>query len=218
MKPYRFACAALALSLAASTTTPAAARKAAPSAGGVAAMLKKAVTYCEAVVARKAGTGLPVPMGGANIHDGTPPAMGTPDLVKRFAATQSSRHLASSSPFYVQFLPAAGAQLWAVVYDRSPTCDVMVTGSDGDMPAAAAALSESLRKDGGWQAVASVPATDAMPLAQHLLVKKTSPAGGSDFDVQLKIRALAATAGDRDGIQMELGFIGGTGTLTAGQR
>ncbi len=217
MKPYRFACAALALSLAASTTTPAAARKAAPSARGIAAMLKKAVTYCEAVVARKAGTGLPVPMG-ANIHDGTPPAVGTPDLVKRFAAMQSSRHLASSSPFYVQFLPAAGAQVWAVVYDRLPTCDVMVTGSDGDMPAAAAALSQSLRDDDGWQVVASVPATDAMPLAQHLLVKKTSPAGGSDFDVQLKMRALAATAADRDGIQMELGFIGGTGTLTAGQR
>ena len=195
--------------LAALVAAPAGAGSKKPAKDGVESTLVNASAYCERVATRAPGTGILVPTAGrAAIHDGSPPALGTPDLVKRFAETQPSRHLASGSPFYVNFL-TEGAQVWAVVYEGTPTCDVVVTGAAGDMPAIAARLAESMRKR-GWQIVQSTPASAAMPLAQHLLTRKVPAAAAPETTVRLQLRALSSAAADPAGVQLEMSVLAGT--------
>lgn len=195
--------------LASLVATPAGAASRKPAKGGVESALANAAEYCERAATRAAGPGMPVPSrGGVAIHDGTPPAMGTPDLVKRFAQTQPSGRLASGTPLYLNFFAKDG-DVWAVVYDGTPTCDVMVTGASGDMPAAAARLAGSLRRS-GWQIAASTPAAAAMPLAQHVLLKKMPKAGAPAFGLRLRIRALGGTSADPAGVQLEMSFLAGS--------
>lgn len=208
---YRLLCAAVWASLVA---MPAGAAPKKPAKGGVESAVANASEFCERAATRPAGPGMPVPsMGGVAIHDGTPPALGTPDLVKRFAQTQPSGRLASGNPFYLHFLAKDG-DVWAVVYDGTPTCDVMVTGASGDMPATASRLAEALRRS-GWQVAGSTPATAAMPLAQYVLLKKIPKAGAPDSAVRLRIRALSGASADPAGVQLEMSFLAGTSTSTA---
>lgn len=179
-----------------------------PAKGGLDSTLASASEFCERAATRAPGTGFPLPSaGGVAVHDGTPPAMGTPDLVKRFAQTQTSGRLASVAPFYLHFF-AKGGDVWAVVYDGLPTCDVMVTGAAGDMPAAASRLADSLRRS-GWQVAGSTPATAAMPLAQHILLKKMPKTGSPGFGLRLRIRALSGAGADPAGVQLEMSFLAG---------
>lgn len=179
-----------------------------PGKGGLDSTLARASDFCERAASRAAGTGFPIPAGGGiSIHDGRPPALGTPDLVKRFADTQPIGRLASADRFYLHFL-APGGDVWAVVYDGMPACDVMVTGAAGDMPAAAARLADSLRRN-GWQSAGSTAATATMPLAQHVLVKQVPKAGAPALGLRLRIRALSGAAAEPDGVQLELGFLAG---------
>ena len=134
--------------------------------------------------------------------------MGTPDLVKRFAETQPSGRLASGSPFYVKFL-SKGVEVWAVVYQETLSCDVMVTAGAGDMAAVAARLVDSLVKS-GWQRVGPSPAGGPGPLAQHVLTKKVPKADAPDAGITLRLRALTGTAADPAGIQLDMSFLGGT--------
>lgn len=202
----RLLCVAL---LGALVAAPAGAAAKKPAKNGLEATLANAAAYCERVATRAPGTGMLVPTGGrAAIHDGTPPALGTPDLVKRFAETQPSRHLASGSPFYVNFL-TEGAQVWAVVYEGTQTCDVVVTGAVGDMPAIAARLAESLRKS-GWQIVESSPASATMPLARHVLTRKVPAAAAPETSLRLQLRALSGAAADPAGVQLEMSVLAGT--------
>lgn len=173
------------------------------------ATLARAVAFCEATVTREAGKGLPVPVGqGVTVHDGAPPAMGVPDIVKRFAATQPSGRIASSPPFYIH-LAASDGQVWAVVYETLPMCDLMVTDASGDMPAGATALATALSKR-GWRVVKATAASDAMPLAQQILLKTVPKPGAADSTLRLLIGALAPAAAGRDGVQMHLSLIAGT--------
>jgi hypothetical protein len=195
--------------LAALVAAPAGAGSKKPAKDGIESTLVNASAYCERVATRAPGTGILLPTAGrVAIHDGSPPALGTPDLVKRFAETQPSRLLASGSPFYVNFL-TEGAQVWAVVYGGTPTCDVVVTGAAGDMPAIAARLAESMRKS-GWQIVESSPASGTMPLAQHVLAKKVPAAAAPENSMRLQLRALSGTAADPAGVQLEMSIMAGT--------
>lgn len=196
----RLLCALLAASL--FGLPPAAAASRSKAKGGLDSTLARASDFCERAATREAGTGLPVPSGGGvAIHDGSPPALGTPDLVKRFADNQQTGPLASEQRFYVHFL-APGGDVWAVVYDKLPACDVMVTGAAGDMPAAASRLTDSLRRN-GWQIAGSTP------LAQHVLVKKLPKAGMPGFGLRLRLRALSGDAADPGGVQLEMSFLAG---------
>ncbi|HEX8481727.1 MAG TPA: hypothetical protein VF650_07490 [Allosphingosinicella sp.] len=203
-------CRLLFASLAASLVCmPAAAAAGKPTKGGLDSALANASSFCERAASRAPGTGFPAPLRGpVSIHDGTPPAMGTPDLVKRFAATQESGCLASSAPFFVHFL-TSDAAVWAVVYDKLPSCDIMVTGAAGDMPAVAGRLTQALGKN-GWLSGGSTAATAAMPLARHVLVKKAPKPGAPDFTLRLRIRALGGPSADPAGVQLEMSFLGGS--------
>ena len=201
MKPSLISLAVTALTLAVPSASSAASSKKL----NLDSAIGRAISFCEAVASRE-GSGFPVPVG-ADVHDATPPALGTPDLVKRFAATQQSGRMTSPA-FFVQFRSSDGL-VWAVVYEGMPACDFMITGADGDMPAMASRLSANLSERKGWQIMASAPATAAMPLAQHLLVKKMPKAGAPEFGIRLRIRALAGEAADKDGVQMEMSFLSG---------
>lgn len=202
----RLLCAGL---LAALVAAPSGAASKKPAKDAIEATLTAASVFCERVATRAPGTGMPIPTAGRTaIHDGTPPAVGTPDLVKRFAETQPSRHLASGFPLYVNFL-TEGGQVWAVVYEGTSTCDVMVTGAAGDMPAIAARLAESMRRS-GWQIVASSPAGETMPLAQHVLTRKIPAAAAPETTVRLQLRALSGAAADPAGVQLEMSVLAGT--------
>jgi hypothetical protein len=195
--------------LASLVATPAVAAPKKPAKGGLEWSLANASAYCERVVTRAPGTGMLVPSTGpAAFHDGTPPAMGTPDLVKRFAQTQPSGRLATGNPFYVNFI-TKGADVWAVVYQETSSCDVMVTAGAGDMAAVAARLTESLVKS-GWQRAASSPAGGPGQLAQHVLTKKVPKADAPAAGVTLRLRALSGTAADPAGIQLDMSFLGDT--------
>lgn len=192
----------LASSLCALPASDAAARR--PAGRNVEASLTAASSFCEAAAAQRPGQGLPVPVAeGIVVHDGSPPALGVPDIVKRFAATQPSGAIAAGPPFYLQF-SATDGQVWAVAYDSPVGCDVMVTGSDGNMPALALRLVKALSAK-GWHEVRAVPATADSPLAQHVLTREGPDGRGS----RLAIRALAPAAAGRDGVQMSLGFLAG---------
>jgi hypothetical protein len=175
-----------------------------PAARDLPAMLAKAAEFCEGAASRDAGSGIPMLIDvGISVHDGAPPAMGVPDIVKRFAQTQLSSRIAATPPFYLRFAAAKG-DVWAVVYDKLPSCDLMVTGADGDMPTLAAALSRSLTSH-GWTLLKSIPATATSPLAEQLLVRTMSGNRG----LRVIIRALAPAPADKAGVQMELSFLAG---------
>jgi hypothetical protein len=175
------------------------------------AVVATAVSYCETVVLRQAGTHLPVPTE-AILHGGASTAAAVPDLVQRFASTTFSGLLGLSSPFYIQF-PAMGGQLWVVAYDGVPTCDVMITGAEGDMTAEASALADTLRGKAGWDLL-SAQTPSAMPLAQYTLVKQM-PSGQA---IRLRMRALAGSAAEPDGVQWELSFIAGKNETEPGRK
>lgn len=187
--------------------TPAVTASKKPAKDGLDSTLARAAEFCERA-ATHTGTGIPGPPGGGGvaIHDGTPPAMGTPDLVKRFAQTQPSGRLASKPPFNLHLL-GKGGEVWAVVYEGLPTCDVMVTGASGDMPATAVRLAEALRRS-GWQIVGSTPATATMPLSEQVLIKKVAKPGTPPSSLKLRLRALSGAAADPAGIQLEMSFLG----------
>ncbi|HEX8381365.1 MAG TPA: hypothetical protein VF619_12555 [Allosphingosinicella sp.] len=176
---------------------------------GLDSTLANASNFCERAASRAPGTGFPPPLGGrVSIHDGNPPAMGVPDLVKRFAETQPTGRLAPSAPFYLHFF-TSGADVWAVVYDKLPSCDVMVTGAAGDLQAVASRLTQALRKS-GWQSMGSTAATAAMPLAQHVLVKKVARPGAPEAVLTLRVRALSGPSADPAGVQLEMSFLSGS--------
>ncbi|HEX8241487.1 MAG TPA: hypothetical protein VF574_17255 [Allosphingosinicella sp.] len=181
-----------------------------PAKGNLDDTLARAALFCERAASRDAGAGFqPPPGGGIAIRDGRPPAIGTPDLVKRFADTQPMGRLASAERFYIQFM-APGGDVWAVVYDKLPGCDVMVTNAQGDMPAAASRLVASLQKS-GWQVARSTAASAAMPLAQYVLGRRLPKTGAADLSLSLRIRALSGSSADPTGVQLELSFGGATG-------
>jgi hypothetical protein len=156
-------CAALASWLMIMGATAAAAK--APAKKGWAGALPEAVAFCEKASSRADVKSFPVPIGGGiRVHPGDPTAMGVPDLVKRFAATQPLGRLASPA-FYIHF-PSSDGQIWAVVYDGLPACDLMLTGAGGDMPAAASGLAKSLEAK-GWRIVGSTAALGSALFAQH---------------------------------------------------
>lgn len=207
----RLLCVVLAASLLA-TPAGAASKKAAK--GGLDSTLANASEFCERAATRPVGTGFPLPAGGGvAIHDGAPPAMGTPDLVKRFAQTQPSARLASGPPFNLHFF-AKGADVWAIVYDGIPTCEIMVTGASGDMPAVASRLAESLRRS-GWRIAEASPATAARPFAQHVLLKKIPKPGAADYGLRLRLRAMSGASAAPEGIQLEMSFLAGEAGISA---
>lgn len=208
MKPNWLLCAGLASTL---MVHPTAVAGRTPMRRGLDSVLATAVSYCESVVTRQAGAHLPMPTG-AILHGGPRTAAGVPDLVQRFASTTFSGRLGLSSPFYIQF-PAEGGQLWVVAYDGMPTCDVMVTGVEGDMTAEASALAQTLGGKAGWDLV-SAQAPSGMPLAQYTLVQQM-PSGQA---VRLRMRALAGTAAAPDGVQLELSFISGKNEAEVGRK
>lgn len=202
----RVICIALIASLFAMPPAAAASRK--PGKGDLHSNLARVSSFCEQAVLRAPGTGFPLPsLRGVGIHGGAPRDSGVPDLVKRFAARQPMARIFSAPTFNLHF-QAPGGDVWALVYDSLPTCDVMVTGASGDMPATAARLAESLAGD-GWQIAAFRPATATMPLSKHILVKRLPKPGMPDFGLMLVIRAPAGEAADPAGVQLELDFIAG---------
>lgn len=180
-----------------------------PAKGGLDATLARASSFCERTASRETGPRFELPSGGGiKIHDGRPPALGTPDLVKRFADRQPIiGRIAPSERFYLHFL-SPGGDVWAVVYFGLPACSVMVTGAAGDMPAAASRLAETLPK-AGWQIAGFTPATAAMPLAKHVLIKKIAKPGTPNFGTMLSLRALAGDSADPTGVQLEMRFLAG---------
>jgi hypothetical protein len=203
---YRVLCVALVASLFAGPTVAGAPRK--PAKGDLDSTLARASSFCEGAALRPAGAGVELPsLRGIAIHDRAPRDAGVPDLVKRFARTRPMAPLASSPSLHLHFL-APGGDVWALVYDGLPACDVMVTGASGDLPAAASRLAEALGRD-GWQIAGSSPATAAMPLAKHVLSKKIAKPGTPDFGLMLSLRALAGDSADPTGVQLEMRFLAG---------
>lgn len=196
---------AMAASLVTLPPTAAAARK--PAKGDLNSNLARVSSFCEQAVLRAPGTGFPIDSPrGIDIHVGARLDGRVPDLVKRFAARQAAAPLVSSPSFQLHFL-APGGDVWALVYDRLPICNVMVTGASADMSTAASRLANTLGGE-GWQIAGSIPATPDRPLSKHVLVKKIAKPGVPDFGLMLTIRALAGAA-DPTGIQLEMELLAG---------
>lgn len=164
------------------------------------AALASAARYCEAVVTeRKAPPPLPA---GATVHsDG-----GVPDLIGRFAATQSMIRMFGVDS-YVRF-QARNGQVWVVRSRQSVSCDIVVTA----VPGGAAALADTFIKSlpgQGWEVLNSLTATPTRPLWRHTLVKRVPKADSPNFGLRVQIQGLHPTASTEDGSQMELNFMGG---------
>lgn len=203
---YRLLYIAVAASIAAMPSSAAALRK--PEKGDLNSNLARVSAFCEQVVLRAPGKSFPIPSPrGLEIHTGDARDPGVPDLVRRFAARQPMARIYPSPTFNLRFL-APGGDVWAHVYEALPTCNAMVTGASGDMPAAAARLAASLG-GGGWQIAAFRPATATMPLSKHILVKKLPRPGTPDFGIMLTILGLAGDSADPTGVQLEMKFVAG---------
>jgi hypothetical protein len=203
MSIERLLCTMLASCLFVAGTAAPAAR---PSVPRLDSAITSAVSYCESVAARENIATFPMPIG-ADMHDATPPALGTPDIVKRFAATQPIGRMAAPS-FFVRF-PASNGEVWAVLYEGMPACDFMITGADGDMPTLATDLAKSLGATRGWRTMSSEPATGGMPFAQLVLVKRMPRTGTPEFALRASIRALSASIATKEGVQLDMSFLAG---------
>ncbi|HEX8308705.1 MAG TPA: hypothetical protein VF645_09855 [Allosphingosinicella sp.] len=172
----------------------------APAPPAVDSALAGAARYCEAIVMAKKST-LPVPAG-VTIHSDS----GVPDLIRRFAATQPMTRMFGIDS-YAHF-HARNGQVWVVRSEQAVSCDIVVTA----VPGGADALRDSFLKSlpgQGWQMRSSSTATPTKPLWRHSFVKWVPKASASGFGLVLDVRGLHPAASTEDGVQMELGFIGG---------
>jgi hypothetical protein len=183
---------------------------AAPAAPPLSEALGQAASFCEAAL-YTGSVGLPA---NATVYMSIPAAAGgvrplseIPELVQRFAATQPMGRTVAPN-VAVRFLASEG-EVWTIGYGEVAACDLMVTNGS-DVPALAAALVAGLDQEKGWDSVKAVPASAAMPLSQHVLVKPKPQADDPAYAFRVKVRWPDAPAADRDGVQLDMSYVAGT--------
>jgi len=134
-----------------------------------------------------------------------------PPLAQRYLQTAPSVR-ADGRPFAVFHLPTGSGNVW-VFPGKNGLCDVMVSGGD-DIPAAAAAFADAL-DSADWDSVKRMDGSQAMPLAQRLLVKRSPLPDDPDFGTRAKIQWPTAPSSNKEGVQLEINFASGTIRLPA---
>ncbi|HEY0130681.1 MAG TPA: hypothetical protein VGB57_04680 [Allosphingosinicella sp.] len=171
--------------------------------------LASAARYCETVVTEK-NVAPPLPAGATVEPEG-----GVPDLVKRFAATQSMVSMFGVGAF--AHFRARNGQVWVIRSPQPAVCHIMVTAVPGGSAALGASFTKSLAGQ-GWQTVSSIPASAAMPLWRHKVAKWVSKPNSPNFGLLLDVQGLLPPSSTEDGVQMELSFIGGNNLQVGSSR
>lgn len=171
-----------------------------------------AVGLCERAVQTDGAVRFDRPSG-AELYDDLLGRAGRPDiarmqseapaLVQRFVQTLPWR--AVEAPAMMMRYPATSGEAWAVIGQKTRSCDVMVTGSVD--PLAATLVAQMATR--GWRVVLARPAVKPATLAQHVLVKMNPTPSAPDWGVRALVRSVGFTSETRDGVEMEMRFVAG---------
>jgi hypothetical protein len=171
-----------------------------------------AVTLCERAVQTEGAVRFDRPKG-AELYEDLLGRAGKPDiarmqstapaLIQRFVSTLPWR--AMEAPAMMMRYPAASGEAWAVIGQRTGSCNVMVTGSVD--PVAATLVDQMAER--GWRVVVARPAVKPATFAQHVLVKMNPTPSAPNWGVRALVRSVGFTPEARDGVEMEMSFVAG---------